>query len=76
MNATIKTNKPIIFAAFPDGIKAYEVIMETEQSYFARYTLDSGRYFESCFDKSFKWIFTDYNQALEFLNTERDENKY
>lgn len=75
MNATIKTNKPVVYAVYTDSIDEYEVIMETEKSYFARKYLISKRYYETVLEKSAKWVFTDYNQALEFLNTERNENK-
>ena len=75
MTKTINPNKPLVYAVYTDSIEEYEVIMETEQSYFVRKHLISKRYYESVLDRNAKWVFTDYNQALEFLNTNRNENK-
>ena len=68
MNTTIKTNKPIVYAIFDNSIKAYQILMETEQSYFVRGYFESGNYYETTFEKSSKWVTTDYEIAVEILN--------
>lgn len=69
MNATIKANKPIVYAVYSNSIEAYEVIMETEKSYFVRKHLISKRYYETILEKDVDWVFTDYEKAVEFLNS-------
>lgn len=69
MNSKINPNKPIVYAVYEKSIESYEVIMETEKSYFVRKHLISKRYYETVLEKQFDWVFTDYEKAVEFLNS-------
>lgn len=75
MNAKINTNKPTVYAVYTNSIEQYEVIMETEKSYFVKKYLISGRYYETLLEKDANWVFTNHERAVEFLKNERNESK-